>query len=103
MMNITRSVLLPPICGPQLIPETEKGAGALQELLAFLQVATPVPCSPPTTKAPFTSLGMTATHFAPSRTVLGTPLSGGASVMCCTVWVARANSESLAVLCSSEL
>lgn len=33
-MNMTRAVLLPPICGPQLIPETENKAGALQALVA---------------------------------------------------------------------
>src|SRR5579863_2556004 len=89
MMNIIRSVLLPPICGPQLTPETENGAGALQLLLlGVLQVATPVPCSPPITKAPLTSFGMTATHFAPSRTSLGTPLSGDEVVMLWTVAVA---------------
>src|SRR5579862_2462858 len=92
MMNIIKSVLLPPICGPQLIPETENGAGALQSL-AVLHVATPLPCSPPTTNAPLTSFGITATHFAPSSTSLGTPLSGGAVVICCTVSVARASSE----------
>jgi len=30
-MNITKSVVLPPICGPQLMPEISNGAGALQE------------------------------------------------------------------------
>src|SRR5207248_4303548 len=102
MMNIMRSVLLPPICGPQLIPLTSNGAGALHWLVAFLQVATPLPCSPPTTKAPFTSLGITATHLAPSITVLGTPLSGEAVVMFCTVSVARCSSELPALLLSYE-
>src|SRR5215468_5686619 len=101
MMNIIRSVLFPPICGPQLTPDTENGAGALQRLFAERQVATPLPCSPPTTKAPFTSFGITATHFAPSSTSFGTPLSGDALVMCCTVSVARDNSELSAVLFSS--
>src|SRR5437764_3514235 len=98
MMNIMRSVLLPPICGPQLTPETENGAGALQVLLAVLQVATPLPCSPPTTKAPLTSFGITATHLAPCNTSFGTPLSGAADAMCCTVSVARWSSESAAAL-----
>src|SRR5579864_2258502 len=93
MMNIMRSVLLPPICGPQLMPETSKGAGALQLPELVLQVATPLPCSPPTTKAPLISLGIMATHFASFRTSLGTPLSGEAVVMFCTVSVARESSE----------
>src|SRR5579871_1758799 len=97
MMNITRSVLLPPICGPQLIPETENGAGALHPEAAR-QVATPVPCSPPTTNAPFTSLGITATHFAPLSTSLGTPLSGDVVVRFCTVSVALCSSETFMLL-----
>src|SRR5579872_1818434 len=64
MTNITRSVLLPPICGPQLTPETANGAGELQLPLLVLQVATPSPCSPPTTNAPLISFGITATHLA---------------------------------------
>src|ERR1700746_1909664 len=100
MMNIIRSVLLPPICGPQLTPETENGAGGLQRPSGVLQVATPFPCSPPTTNAPFTSFGMTATHLAPSSTLLGTPLSGDAVVMFFTVSVARSSSESLALFSS---
>src|SRR6266576_2035277 len=102
MMNIIRSVLLPPICGPQLMPETENGAGALQLPELVLQVATPLPCSPPTTKAPLISLGITATQFAPFRTSFGTPLSGEADVMFCTVSVARESSE-LALLSSLSL
>src|SRR5436309_12711188 len=93
MMNINRSVLLPPICGPQLIPETENGAGALQVFPVVRHVATPVPCSPPTMNAPLTSFGITATHFAPSRTCFGTPLSGAVALMCSTTPVALCNSE----------
>ena len=100
MMNISKSLLLPPICGPQLMPETENGAGALQLFVLVRHVATPVPCSPPTTKAPFTSFGMTATHFAPSRTCFGTPLSGAVALMCSTTSVACCNSELPAVLAS---
>src|SRR5207237_4136233 len=100
MMNISKSLLLAPICGPQLMPETENGAGALQLFVLFRQVATPVPCSPPTTKAPFTSFGITATHFAPSRTCFGTPLSGAVALMCSTTSVACCNSELPAVLAS---
>src|ERR1041385_6404761 len=103
MMNIMRSVLLPPICGPQLMPDTSNGAGELQALVLVLQVATPLPCSPPITNAPFTSLGITATHLAPSRTVLGTPLSGEAVVMFCTVSVARCSSELPVVLLSFDV
>src|SRR5262252_10679384 len=101
MMNIIRSVLLPPICGPQLMPETENGAGGLHRLSGVLQVATPFPCSPPTTNAPFISFGMTATHLAPSSTLLGTPLSGDAVVMFFTVSVARSSSDPFAALFSS--
>src|SRR6185437_7033403 len=75
MMNITRSVLWPPIWGPHEIPETENGAGALQPF-EVRHVATPVPCSPPTINAPLIRPGTTATHLAPSRTLFGTLLSG---------------------------
>src|SRR5205823_5447918 len=98
MMNIIRPVLFPPICGPQLMPETENGAGELQLFEAVRQVATPVPCSPPTTKAAFTSFGITATHFAPSSTLLGTPLSGAVVLMCSTTSVAFCNSVLPALL-----
>src|SRR5436190_7442164 len=98
MMNISKSLLLPPICGPQLMPETENGAGALQLFPLVRHVATPAPCSPPITKAPFTSFGMTATHFAPSRTCFGTPLSGAVALICSTASVAFCNSELPAVL-----
>src|SRR5215469_3397747 len=98
MMNIIRSVLLPPICGPKLTPETENGAGELQLPFVVRQVATPAPCSPPTMRAPFASFGMTATHFAPWSTSLGTPLSAGALVMLCTVSVARVSSTLAFVL-----
>src|SRR5579859_1918131 len=103
MMNIIRSLLLPPICGPQLMPDTENGAGALHAFVLVLQVATPTPCSPPTMNAPLISLGITATHLAPSRTVLGTPRSGAAELMFCTVSVARCNSEFPAVLLSFDV
>src|SRR5437660_8275513 len=81
IMNISRSVVLPPICAPQLIPEREKGAGGLHWPLTR-QVATPVPCSPPITNAPLTNLGITATHFAPSNTSFGIPLSPAAELIC---------------------
>src|SRR5579864_3951107 len=102
IMNIMRSVLLPPICGPQLMPETENGAGALHSE-AVRQVATPLPCSPPTTKAPLTSLGITATHLAPLSTSLGTPLSAGRVVKFCTISVALCSSEVFMPLASSVL
>src|SRR5215469_1348722 len=98
MMNITKSVLLPPICGPKLTPETENGAGELQLPFVVRQVATPAPCSPPTTKAPLVSFGMTATHFAPWSTSFGTPLSAGTLVMFCTVSLARVSSSLAFVL-----
>src|SRR5437764_8714086 len=93
MMNISKSVLFPPICGPQLMPDTENGAGGLQLFELVRQVATPVPCSPPTMNAPLTSFGITATHFAPSSTSFGTPLSGAIALMCSTTPVALCNSE----------
>ena len=98
MINIMRSVLLPPICGPQLMPETSNGAGELHVPELVLQVATPFPCSPPTTKAPLISVGITATHFAPLSTLFGTPLSGEAVVMFCTVSGARVSSSLAFVL-----
>src|SRR5215472_2046044 len=101
MMNIRRSVLFPPICGPQLMPETENGAGAPHFPSLVRQVAPPVPCSPPTTNAPFTSFGITATHFAPSRTCFGTPLSGAAPLIYSTVSVAFCSSEGPPLLFSS--
>src|SRR5262249_28103618 len=72
MMNINRSVSLPPICGPQLMPEVSNGAGELHPDVVRHE-ATPRPCSPPTIKAPFFRRGMTATHFASCNTVCGTP------------------------------
>src|SRR5437868_2588137 len=91
MMNITRSVVLPPICGPQLMPEISNGAGALQAP-PLRQVATPVPCSPPTTNAPLVSLGITATHFASENTLSGMPLSPAVFILC-TVLVASCSSD----------
>src|SRR5437764_14916718 len=93
MMNITKSVVLPPICGPQLMPEISNGAGALQ-VPALRQVATPVPCSPPTTNAPLVSLGTTATHFASENTLSGMPLSPAVLILC-TVLVASCSSDYL--------
>src|SRR5579863_8295215 len=72
MTIITRSLLWPPICQPMLPPERSKGAGALHPELVR-QVARPLPCSPPTMKAPLIMCGITAMHLAPASTESGMP------------------------------
>src|SRR5579872_1908774 len=55
-----------------LPPEISKGAGALHPELVR-QVARPLPCSPPTMKAPLIMCGITAMHLAPASTESGMP------------------------------
>src|SRR3984885_13367686 len=83
-MISTTSTASTPICSPQLPPEIVMNAGALQPF-AVRQVATPFPPLAPKTKPPLTMCGMTATHFACSKTSSGIPLSGIPIISCITL------------------